>query len=492
MGNADALAASLTKLAPSLLGTGETWRFIPAVAPGDLDRLAGQIIVVEPTFGGKSDNWLSQLPVQHPGARIVLLTGPLNTDSKRLAKWAEDHGIFDVVTGDLARGPGDPPYTFIEALRRARTIRDPAPWREDGAVNDLQLIGPTASMFSPEDPPAAETGNGLQWGSPSASPAAAVLAAPVLSPAPIPSAPSGWSPPGRVSVASTTWAGRRGSVVAVVSPKGGVGKSTIANNVAILLGEQGYRVLVADFDLAGQSSNIFYGPSPGWGLDYLLRGYPLDDAFLDRAIAPGTKHKVDLLRGPSSPSETLPALKAMDPQVWFALVEMLAGRYDYVVVDTPPNWQDSAYLEAAFHTADRVLIVVAPGAFDVGELTRDAPLLTMRYHARPEALRLVGNRYVPALERQVRLESLAKEIAWAAAVQGTLKSIPIAGRIPENYVSFVTSERQGEAAGIADDAWRQIAADITGRSGITPTAVPLKKSTNGLWGAVHRWLRTNR
>ncbi len=48
-------------------------------------------------------------------------------------------------------------------------------------------------------------------------------------------------------------------LVSVASGKGGVGKSVIATNLALLLAKQGYRVLLADLDVGGADAHIMLG-----------------------------------------------------------------------------------------------------------------------------------------------------------------------------------------------------------------------------------------
>lgn len=67
-------------------------------------------------------------------------------------------------------------------------------------------------------------------------------------------------------------------IIAVMSPKGGIGKTTTADSIAYILGEEyGRRVLVVDGDPQGDTSKTFgkYEPD-GIGLDGLLRRYAVD------------------------------------------------------------------------------------------------------------------------------------------------------------------------------------------------------------------------
>ncbi len=61
--------------------------------------------------------------------------------------------------------------------------------------------------------------------------------------------------------------GRRTHVVAVVSGKGGVGKTLIATNLAIALAAREHRVILFDMDMGTANADIVLGvePSCSWG-----------------------------------------------------------------------------------------------------------------------------------------------------------------------------------------------------------------------------------
>ena len=50
-----------------------------------------------------------------------------------------------------------------------------------------------------------------------------------------------------------------GKIIVVASGKGGVGKSTVAANLALTLAKQGYRVGVMDADIYGPSIHKMFG-----------------------------------------------------------------------------------------------------------------------------------------------------------------------------------------------------------------------------------------
>src|SRR6056297_834688 len=51
------------------------------------------------------------------------------------------------------------------------------------------------------------------------------------------------------------------TIVPVASGKGGVGKSLLSVNIALALGQAGYRVVLADLDLGGSNLHLMLGSS---------------------------------------------------------------------------------------------------------------------------------------------------------------------------------------------------------------------------------------
>jgi len=120
-------------------------------------------------------------------------------------------------------------------------------------------------------------------------------------------------------------------VIAVASGKGGVGKSTVAANLAVALQQLGHRVGLCDCDLYGPSIALMFGSNerPGgtedgrilpierYGLRLMSMGFLLEDD------APA------ILRGPMVTRYT---------QQFLRMVEW--GELDYLILDLPPGTGD--------------------------------------------------------------------------------------------------------------------------------------------------------
>jgi flagellar biosynthesis protein FlhG len=148
---------------------------------------------------------------------------------------------------------------------------------------------------------------------------------------------------------------RRGDearVISVTGGKGGVGKSAVAVNLALALGQLGGRVLLVDGDLGLANADLLLGVRPRTTIREVLHGEAcLEDALCH--VGPGvtlmaaSSGRTDAERlGAREWSRILPALRGMAPP------------YDCVVVDIAAGIGDAAMRMAA--SADHVLVVVTP------------------------------------------------------------------------------------------------------------------------------------
>src|SRR5229473_6808972 len=120
-------------------------------------------------------------------------------------------------------------------------------------------------------------------------------------------------------------------VIAVASGKGGVGKSTVAANLAVALEQTSARVGLCDCDIYGPSISLMFGtrerpmateenkivPIEQYGLRLMSMGFLLDDT------SPA------ILRGPMVTRYTQQFLRQVE---W--------GELDYLVLDLPPGTGD--------------------------------------------------------------------------------------------------------------------------------------------------------
>jgi ATP-binding protein involved in chromosome partitioning len=151
---------------------------------------------------------------------------------------------------------------------------------------------------------------------------------------------------GRARLEGTRW------VVAVASGKGGVGKSTVAANLAVALNQIGYKVGLLDADIYGPSIPMMMGtaderPRSAGGQNF----YPLDRYGI-KLISIGFflhENAPVIWRGPMVMSAVRQFLK-----------DTLWGSQDFLVVDLPPGTGDAQLTLAQQVALDGVVIVTTP------------------------------------------------------------------------------------------------------------------------------------
>jgi len=125
------------------------------------------------------------------------------------------------------------------------------------------------------------------------------------------------------------------NIIAVASGKGGVGKSTVAANLALGLAQQGAKVGIVDADIYGPSQHIMFGveremPGPGE-----FNGQKK----MSPVISYGVKiNSVGFLAGPNQ------VIALRGPMASKALSQLFYdtvwGELDYLIVDLPPGTGD--------------------------------------------------------------------------------------------------------------------------------------------------------
>ncbi|HEU4672912.1 MAG TPA: AAA family ATPase [Candidatus Limnocylindrales bacterium] len=156
-------------------------------------------------------------------------------------------------------------------------------------------------------------------------------------------------------VDSSEWV-RRATMLAVFNPKGGVGKTTIATNLAAALQvTRGFRVLLVDADTVTGHVTTSLGLEQvrtvvdSWRDE--LEGGP-SESFTELASDHPSGMKVVALTG--SPLEN----DVLAPDRVAGALQSARRGYDFVVVDLHPSY--SGLNRAIFGVADRILVPVTP------------------------------------------------------------------------------------------------------------------------------------
>ena len=140
-----------------------------------------------------------------------------------------------------------------------------------------------------------------------------------------------------------------GKIIAVVSGKGGTGKTSFTANVGLALAERGHRVLCVDCDIIMRNLDLALGLSDSAMMvfcDVMNGCCSLEDAVAVHRKSPS----LHLLPAPG----TYAAMQVTAPQLK-KLYEEVRERYDFCLVDAPAGLGVGFHLATAY--ADNVVVV---------------------------------------------------------------------------------------------------------------------------------------
>jgi chromosome partitioning protein len=248
-------------------------------------------------------------------------------------------------------------------------------------------------------------------------------------------------------------------VVALANWKGGVGKTTSAANLALLLRERRVRVLLVDLDPQANLTESFgHLRAPELGVAKVLGGdVGLADVLLEVApavqLAPSSEALADLTWSLVRASDYRTRLR-----VALAHVE---DRFDLALIDTPPGiglWPGLALL-----SADAVVIPTRPHDSDVLATGKLVDYIEAEIRPANPGLRVLGAlvtqvhpRWRLARETRAGLGSdeiplFVTEIPASVRVAASLRTgAPLAARRPDHRVSM---------------AYRRVASELLDRLG---------------------------
>ena len=171
-----------------------------------------------------------------------------------------------------------------------------------------------------------------------------------------------------------------GELIAVLSGKGGTGKTSVCAGVATALAASGRRVLCIDCDVGLRNLDISLGLSDTASLSFLevCRGsYPISQA---------TAHPLyPSLRFLTAPMNC--SIDEINPDTFAEMVHDARTVFDYILLDAPAGVDAGFRLAASY--ADRCIIVTGPGPAAIRDAERTGQLLELM---EKNNVRLIVNR----------------------------------------------------------------------------------------------------
>ena len=204
---------------------------------------------------------------------------------------------------------------------------------------------------------------------------------------------------------------RRGQCIAVVSGKGGTGKTSLAAGVGAALALSGSRVLCLDCDVGLRNLDLTLGLSDRTLMDFsdVARGRcSLDMAAVEHPKVPGLFLLTAPVRMRGSP---------VTAEQMAQLLREVRTRYDFCLLDAPAGLGYGFQLATC--DADRCIVVTTADATSL----RDAQRAVTKLMGQIEDIHLVVNRVEPRMIGKLRTTI---DVAMDTA------GLPLLGMVPED------------------------------------------------------------
>ncbi len=238
-----------------------------------------------------------------------------------------------------------------------------------------------------------------------------------------------------------------GELIAVLSGKGGTGKTSVCAGLACALAEMGQTVLCIDCDVGLRNLDISLGMTQAGALSFLD---VMDGGY---ALTQAARHPdYETLQFLTAPVSCSPA--GIDSGRFAELLEKARAGFSYVFLDAPAGIDIGFRLAAQY--ADRILLVTGPDPAAVRDAQRSGTELELMEKT---AVRLIVNR----IDRKtVRAMHLTVDDIMDAA------GLPLIGIVPEDRNVTLSAARGRpllkKARSSAAGACRRIANRLIGRS----------------------------
>ncbi len=227
-----------------------------------------------------------------------------------------------------------------------------------------------------------------------------------------------------------------GRVVSVFAPKGGVGKTTIAVNLAVSLREQTRaQVCLLDADVGvGNVTSVLDVPYR-MGLADLADSAPEDwtDAAFEHVVSVHQASGLHVITWGNDPAQSV----RIDVDLLLAAVRWAKAHYSWIVIDNHPSYDDRTMAMLAI--SNEIFLVVTP---EVGPIRNAAQFLEVaRQVGLGDVIKVIVNRANHGVSMNDIAESLGKPVSATIvsngpkAVAAANEGMPIVMKFPNDRMS---------------------------------------------------------
>ena len=161
-------------------------------------------------------------------------------------------------------------------------------------------------------------------------------------------------------------------VFSITSGKGGVGKTAVVANLAVLLARMGKRVLILDADLGLANIDVVFGLAPGHNLNHFFTG----EQGLESILTDGPDGIKILPAG--SGVQRFTRLDSQQKMRLLEALDQMNNDFDFVLIDTEAGISENVtYFNTA---AQEILVVTTPEPTAITDAYALMKLLSNQYH----------------------------------------------------------------------------------------------------------------
>ncbi len=268
-----------------------------------------------------------------------------------------------------------------------------------------------------------------------------------------------------------------GEIIAVYSPQGGAGKSMLSANLAVAMaratGEDGQmpRVVLVDLNLQFGDIDLMLNLAPKNTIAGLAqKGHGgIDGELLEQYLTLHPESGLKILVAPSTPQYAESITVYTVEQV----METLRESYDYIIVDTPSQLQDTTL--AVLDSAKTILLLTS--------------LDLLALHKTRTALEMLRQLY-EAEKIQVVLNRANSDVGISLEDVENVLGVQMRARIPSDGKIVVTSINEGKPFVLHNESTtiarriNNLALELLGREPIV-----FNESNNGQGGLLKKWFK---
>lgn len=216
-----------------------------------------------------------------------------------------------------------------------------------------------------------------------------------------------------------------GKIFSVFSNKGGIGKTTLATNLALQLAETtGEKVCLVDLNLQMGDIATFLDITPSFDIAYVITHLSrLDESFLHSSLEKYKDKDLYVLADPPD-IEQAEEISADDIS---SLLNFLRTMFGYVIIDTSSNFDIKTL--TCLDVSDYIFLVLMVNLPSIRNCQKCISLFK-RLEYDEDKIRLVVNRYVE--EDEITIEDVEEALNYS-----------IYWKIPNNYFAIMSSINKG-------------------------------------------------